>query len=130
MTTAATRKPYKGIGMEGFIARWYARNTAGDMRDYRRVARGVAAQVPPGGSVLEVAPGPGYLALEIAKLGKFRICGVDVSRTFVQIASDNAPAARADVEFRLGDAAHMPFRENALDFLVCRAAFQNIADPV
>jgi ubiquinone/menaquinone biosynthesis C-methylase UbiE len=130
MTSTSVRKPYKGIGMEGFIARWYARNTAGDLRDYRRVARGVAAQVPAGGSVLEVAPGPGYLALEIAKLGRFRICGLDVSRTFVQIASDNARAAGADIDFRLGDAAHMPFGENEFDFVVCRAAFKNFADPV
>jgi ubiquinone/menaquinone biosynthesis C-methylase UbiE len=100
------------------------------MRDYRRVAHGVAAQVPPGGSVLEVAPGPGYLALELAKLGRFRICGLDVSRTFVQMASDNARAAGAAIEFRLGDAAHMPFGEDEFDFVVCRAAFKNFADPV
>ena len=130
MTTTSARKPYKGIGMEGFIARWYARNTAGDMRDYRRCARDVAAQVPAGGSVLEFAPGPGYLALEIAKLGSFRICGLDVSRTFVQIATDNARAAGADVDFRLGDAAHMPFGDGEFDFVVCRAAFKNFADPV
>ena len=130
VTSTSLRKPYKGIGMEGFVARWYARNTAGDLRDYRRVARSVAAQVPAGGTVLEVAPGLGYLALEIAKLGKFRICGLDVSRTFVQIATDNARAAGAAIEFRLGDAAHMPFGANEFDFVVCRAAFKNFADPV
>ena len=82
--------------MEGFIARWYARNTAGDMRDYRRCrARRSPRRFRRAAACSKSAPGPGYLALELAKLGGFRIAGLDVSRTFVQIASDNARAAGA-----------------------------------
>lgn len=128
MTSA--RKPYKGIGMEGFIATWYAKNTKGDVRGYRSCARAVADQVAPGGSVLEVAPGPGYLAIEIAKLGDYRIHGLDISRSFVRIASENAREAGAAIDFQLGDAAHMPFRDGAFDFVVCRAAFKNFSDPI
>jgi len=62
------RKPYGGIQMEGPIARWYARTTR-DRRDYPITARAIAAQLPDGGDVLEVAPGPGYLAIELARLG-------------------------------------------------------------
>jgi len=116
--------------MEGFIATWYAKNTRGDMRDQRRCARAVADQVSPGGSVLEVAPGPGYLALEIAKLGDFRISGLDVSHSFARIASENAREAGAAIDFRQGDAAHMPFADDAFDFVICRAAFKNFSDPV
>jgi len=123
-------KPHKGIAMEGPIASWYARNTAGDLRDYRRWARRVADAVPPGGKVLEVAPGPGYLALEIAKLGHFEITGLDSSRSFVKMARENARAGGAAIDFQLGDAAHLPFPDGVFDFAICRAAFKNFSDPV
>src|SRR5258706_10450545 len=87
------QKPYIGIGMEGFIASWYAKQTKGDIRDQRKCARTVADEVPPRGNVLEVAPGPGYLAVEIAKLGDYRISGLDVSRSFVRIARETAREA-------------------------------------
>ena len=70
MTTAV--KAYKGAGMEGMVAKWYARNTAKSMNDFRSEARRVAALLEPGANVLEVAPGPGYFAIELAKLGGYK----------------------------------------------------------
>ncbi len=127
---SAKRKPYKGLPMEGFIARWYANNTRGDARGFKGIARRVADQVTPGGAILEVAPGPGYLAIEIAKLGGYQVSGVDVSRSFVRIATDNARQTGVTIDFRLGDAAHMPFPDESFDFVVCTAAFKNFSDPV
>jgi SAM-dependent methyltransferase len=54
--------------------------------EYRTLSKRVAAQLRPGASVLEVAPGPGYFCVELAKLGDYRITGIDISRTFVEIA--------------------------------------------
>ena len=42
--------------------------------------------------MLEVVPGPGYLALELARAG-FRVTGLDISRSFVRIARENAARA-------------------------------------
>src|SRR5712671_3791149 len=61
-------KAYKGVGMEGLTAKWYAKNTAKSMNDFRSDARRVAALLAPGAKVLEVAPGPGYFAIELAWL--------------------------------------------------------------
>ena len=132
MDRAPTRigKAYKGLAMEGMIARWYARSTARDMSAFEAEAAGIAARLHPGADVLEVAPGPGYLAIALAKRGDFRIVGLDVSRAFVRIAAENARAAGVAIDFRLGDAAAMPLPSNAFDFLVCRAAFKNFANPV
>jgi 2-polyprenyl-3-methyl-5-hydroxy-6-metoxy-1,4-benzoquinol methylase len=47
-------------------------------------------KAPSGAEVLEVAPGPGYLAVEIALLGRFHVTGLDFSRSFLEIASENA----------------------------------------
>src|SRR5262245_7862625 len=116
--------------MEGIIAKWYARNAERDLEDYRRSARLVADRAPAGARVLELAPGPGDLSLELAKLGPFVITGLDISRTFVQIARDKAGRAGAAVDFRHGDASDMPFSAESFDVIVCRAAFKNFSRPV
>jgi ubiquinone/menaquinone biosynthesis C-methylase UbiE len=123
-------RPYRGLGMEGVIANWYARNTAKDMAAYRRDARLLANQLQPGGRVLEVASGPGYLAIELAKLGEQRVTGLDISDTFVRISADNARKSGVAVAFRKGNAAEMPFDPASFDGVVCRAAFKNFSDPV
>jgi ubiquinone/menaquinone biosynthesis C-methylase UbiE len=115
--------------MEGAIARWYARNTAANMHNFREEAGRYAAQLADGAAVLEIAPGPGYLAVELARFGRFRVTGIDYSHTFVELCSANALAARVTAEFRQGDAAHLPFGNDAFDFIICRAAFKNFGDP-
>lgn len=130
---AATRKSargQKGMGMEGGVVRWYARNTGKNMEAFRTLARSLADRLDPTASVLEVAPGPGYLAVELAKLGPFRVVGLDISKTFVEIARTISIEAGISVDFQLGDASAMPFAADSFDLIVCRAAFKNFADPV
>ena len=128
--SAGGKKGYKGFSMEGPIARWYAKITAKDLAEFRRLAGTLAGRLGAGGAVLEVAPGPGYLAIELAKLGPYRVTGLDISRSFVRIAGENARRAGVSVEFRHGNAAAMPFDPDSFDFLVCRAAFKNFSEPV
>jgi hypothetical protein len=40
--TAASPKGHKGMGMEGFVATWYARQTAKDMERFRTLAHKLA----------------------------------------------------------------------------------------
>jgi ubiquinone/menaquinone biosynthesis C-methylase UbiE len=127
--SASTIKGYKGLGMEGAIARWYAGLTRKSLEDFRALARRTAEQIPGEASVLEVAPGPGYFAIELAKLGDYRITGLDISETFVKIADVNAVSAGVRVEFRHGNASAMPFADDSFDFLLCRAAFKNFGEP-
>jgi ubiquinone/menaquinone biosynthesis C-methylase UbiE len=129
MTTTPV-KAQKGIGMEGPLARWYAGLTRKSLAEFQALARRVAARLAPGSRVLEVAPGPGYFAVELARLGDYHVVGLDISQTFVEIARRNAELAHVDVDFRQGNAAQMPFEDDAFDFLLCRAAFKNFAEPV
>ena len=115
--------------MEGAIAKWYASLTRKSLDRFQTLAQRVAAQLPPDASVLEVAPGPGYFAIELAKLGNFRISGLDISTTFVEIARTNATKANVRVDFRHGDAAHLPFGDDTFDFILCSAAFKNFTEP-
>lgn len=130
MTQAVTTRTHKGPGMEGFTAKWYAKLTLAEMERFRELARRIAAELPPGARVLEVAPGPGYFTIELAKLGDYKITGLDISRTFVEIASENAKRAGVHVDFRRGNASAMPFEDGAFDFILCCAAFKNFAEPV
>jgi ubiquinone/menaquinone biosynthesis C-methylase UbiE len=123
-------KGEKGVGMEGTIARWYGRNSGKNIEEYRKLARSLAGRLDPESSVLEVAPGPGFLAIELAKLGRFRVVGLDISKTFVAMAAANARDADVQVEFHRGDASAMPFDDESFELVVCRAAFKNFAEPV
>jgi ubiquinone/menaquinone biosynthesis C-methylase UbiE len=130
MITAKPKKPYKGISMEGFLARWYARITGKDLTEFRKLAENLARKLPEGADVLEVAPGPGYLAVELARLGPYRVVGLDISNSFVQMAAENAAKAGVQVKFRHGNASAMPFEPDSFDLVVCRAAFKNFSEPV
>lgn len=132
MQTMETRRwRFKGPEMEGPVARWYARvrGTKSQIDAYRKQASELTAGLPDGATVLEVAPGPGYLTIEIARLGRFHVSGLDISHTFVEIAGKNARAAEVRVDFRQGDVAAMPFAAESFDLVVCQAAFKNFTLP-
>lgn len=72
----------------------------------------------PDDAVLEIGFGPG-LAVELLarKISAGRVCGVDLSRTMVKVASKrNAEAIRdGRVELRHGDATNLPFADDSFD---------------
>jgi ubiquinone/menaquinone biosynthesis C-methylase UbiE len=118
--------------MEGVTARWYdrQRGTPSQIAAWREEAARLTTDQPAGASVLEVAPGPGYLAIEIARSGRFHVTGLDISETMVSIARQHATEAAVDVDFRQGDVAAMPFEAGSFDLIVCQAAFKNFRRPV
>src|ERR1700730_11920508 len=118
--------------MEGPIARWYAglRGSTRQIELYRKQASQLTAGLPAGAAVLGVAPGPGYLAIEMARLGQLHVTGLDISHTFVEIASENARRAGLSIDFRQGNAASLPFAPESFDLVVCQAAFKNFTQPV
>jgi ubiquinone/menaquinone biosynthesis C-methylase UbiE len=129
--TDRRQKGYKGLPMEGIVARWYARirRSGSQIEDWRKQAARLTGGLPDGADVLEVAPGPGYFAIEMARLGRFHVTGLDISRTFVGIAKENARQAGVSVDFQQGDASSMPFAEGSFDRIVCQAAFKNFSRP-
>jgi len=130
MTTIAMPTPHGDRPIKGLLAKWYAANTAEMMKEYVDLARRFAGELAPASSVLEVAPGPGYFSIELARLGSYQITGLDLSATFVKMASQKAADAGVNVKFIQGSASNMPLPKGSFDFLLCRAAFKNFADPV
>jgi ubiquinone/menaquinone biosynthesis C-methylase UbiE len=131
VTGESAEKGYIGTPMEGMIARWYARirGSSSQISDWKKQAAQLTAGIPDGSDILEVAPGPGYFALELARLGRFHVTGLDISHTFVEIARKNARQAGVAVEFREGNVSSLPFADATFDFIICQAAFKNFSQP-
>ena len=127
---ASARKPYRGISMEGGLATWYAKITRKDLGEFERLARELAKDLPANARVLEIAPGPGYLSIALAKLGRFKITGLDISQSFVQMASRYAKREGVVARFIHGSASDIPLEDGLFDLIVCRAAFKNFSEPL
>ena len=98
-----TDKGYIGMGMEGPIASWYAKITAKDINRHQGLAKELAGNMPPGSRVLEVAPDQAISASSWPNWASFKITGLDISKSFVEIARQNAAAAGVQVDFRAGE---------------------------
>jgi ubiquinone/menaquinone biosynthesis C-methylase UbiE len=129
--TDKQQKGYKGLPMEGIVARWYTRirRSGSQMEEWRKQAAQLTGGLPDGADVLEVAPGPGYFAIEMARHDRLHVTGLDISHTFVRIARENARQAAVSVDFQQGDVSSMPFAEGSFDLIVCQAAFKNFSRP-
>src|SRR5215469_9383207 len=127
------QRRFKDLGIEGMTARWYDNNTRKSrLTEMKEYAKEASKYLHDGCSVLEVAPGPGYLAIELAKLGICnKIIGLDISKDFVEIAQRNAKEAGVSgvVEFQQGNVADIHFPDNSFDFIICIAAFKNFKQP-
>jgi ubiquinone/menaquinone biosynthesis C-methylase UbiE len=120
----------KDLGITGNMAKWYDKNTRksrlSEMSQYADFISGYAAAEA---KVLEVAPGPGYLSIELARRG-FDVTGVEISADFVEIEKRNAAEAGVAVNFRQGNASAMPLPDETFDFIICSAAFKNFSEPL
>ena len=118
--------------IEGYFAVKYAefaRGTEEMRQEYRRLAEKVAT-CRQEGRLLEIGPGPGYIAIELSKLGNFQITGLDISEAMIEIAKRNAKEADAEIKFRLGDAANMPFENNSFDFIISSGSLHHWKEPI
>lgn len=119
------------LGITGRAAKWYDKNSRrGRIREMENNARMVAQKVPAGSKILEVAPGPGYMAIELARIGDYEIFGLDISNDMVEIAKHNSEEAGVNVSFTQCNVSNMPFPDETFDLVFCSAAFKNFKDPV
>jgi SAM-dependent methyltransferase len=73
------------------------------------------AELPPNPSILDVAAGPGTLALMAAARGA-KVCALDFSESMVaHLRRRAAEQGAADLDIRVGDGQALPFPANAFD---------------
>jgi ubiquinone/menaquinone biosynthesis C-methylase UbiE len=85
--------------------------------------------------VLDVGTGPGFVAIEIARLlqgSGCRIVGLDLSKSMLTLAGENAQREGLDelLTWREGDAKAMPFDDGTFDFVVSSGSLHHWEDPV
>ena len=103
-------------------------------QEYRRLAReAVALGVPPGGKVLDVGTGPGFVAIEVARLLQGTGCevvGIDLWSAMLALAAENAVEEGLNdmLTWREGDAKAMPFGDCDFDLIVCNDSLHHWDD--
>jgi ubiquinone/menaquinone biosynthesis C-methylase UbiE len=122
---------HKDLVREEFTRQADAYAAAPMIRDAEHIAMLIQIVAPaPGSRVLEVATGPGHVALAFAKVCR-EVVGVDLTIAPLTIARrmrdergiTNARFEMADVENRL------PFGDGEFDVVVCRFAVHHFAQP-
>src|SRR5712692_6795196 len=79
--------------------------------------------------VLEVATGPGYVAMGFAAVAR-EVVGVDLTEAPLAIAEKpRQEQGLPNVRFQLADASRLPFADGEFDVVVCRLAFHHFAEP-
>jgi len=115
-------------------SRAYARYMEKNIRyDYRRWATKILADlstVPSTTSVVDVAGGPGFLALEVGRhLGHPRLWVVDASPTMLELAGENGRKYSLEVVARLGEAERLAFPDGFADVVLCKHFIRLSPDP-
>ena len=125
-TPQALEKDHNQIIREEFTrqATAYAANLS--IHDPARIARLVQAVQPaPEHRVLEVATGPGHVAMAFAAMAR-AVVGVDLTEVPLAIAERRRQELGLhNVCFRIADAAHLPWANGEFDIVVCRFAFHH-----
>ena len=104
--------------------------------DYQRLARlAVDMGVPPGGKVLDMGTGPGFVAIEVAKLLQgtgCRVVGMDLSGAMLALAAENAADAGQNgiLSWREGDVKAMPFADGEFDLIVSNDSLHHWDGPL
>lgn len=122
-------------GIEGFFAIKYAEFVKNSqlMRDsYKNLATKATSEIQKG-KILEVGPGPGFLAIEMALLSpELQVTGLDISETMIEIAINNVKeyGVSEGIEFRKGDASKMPFEDSVFDFVISSGSLHHWKEPI
>jgi ubiquinone/menaquinone biosynthesis C-methylase UbiE len=127
MSSSSSR--HKEIVRQEFThqARAYAANPQNT--DRARLDRLVQALHPqPGARVLDVATGPGYVAMAFAEAGCEAV-GIDLTPAPLAIAEElRQSRGLTNVRFQVGDAEHLPFGAQEFDIVVSRFALHHCED--
>jgi ubiquinone/menaquinone biosynthesis C-methylase UbiE len=105
-------------------------------REYRQLAcEAVALGVPPGGKVLDIGTGPGFVAIEVARLLQgtgCKVVGMDLSIAMLALAAENAAkkGLNGTLTWREGDAKAMPFNDKEFDLIVCNDSLHHWENPL
>jgi len=121
---------HKAMVQESFTRQAEVYAVTPTVADQARIARLVEAIAPASESrVLEVACGPGFLALAFAESCR-EVVGLDLTDAPLAIAErKRRERGLANVRFERGDADLLPFADGEFNVVVCRLALHHVEEP-
>lgn len=132
MATNATieTNDHKAAVREEFTRQAKAYAVAPVITDGERLARLVRAIDPQRSDrALEVATGPGYVAMALAEHCR-EVVGVDLTAAPIAIAQRTSrERGLTNVRFDVGEADHLSYAGGEFDIVVCRFAFHHFLNP-
>ena len=126
----AESSDHKAIVREEFTRQAQAYASAAVITDADRIARLVHAIDPkPTDRALEIATGPGYVAMALAERCR-EVVGVDLTAAPIAIAQRTSrERGLNNVRFEVGEADHLAYGPGEFDLVVCRFAFHHFLNP-
>lgn len=105
----------------GLQALWGATKHMGGLRATEELVE--SCQIDKSKYVLEVGCGTGMTACYLAKRHGYRMVGIDISEGMIGWSTKRAKRARVEdrVEFRVGDAQNLPFKDGLFDAVICES---------
>ena len=86
-------------------------------------------QFCPGGDVLDVGTGTGFLALLLARQG-YRVAGVDLAWELLELAKKKAESQGLNINFQNAPCEKLPFPDNSFDAVVNCRLMWSLTEPV
>lgn len=100
----------------------------GQDRHWRRVTADAAQ--PAGGHVLDVASGPGEVAIELLRRGARHVVAADLSIGMLREGVRRNPDAdRKGLSFVAADATRLPFADDSFDAVTISFGLRNVVEP-
>ncbi len=126
----AETNDHKAAVREEFTRQAQAYASAAVITDADRLARLVHAIDPaPTDRALEIATGPGYVAMALAERCR-EVIGLDLTAAPIAIAQRTSrERGLNNVRFELGEADHLSYGDGEFDVVVCRFAFHHFLNP-
>lgn len=128
---ATFKAPHKDLVREEFTRQANEYAVAPMIRDLDHIEKLVKLVGPSADArVLEVATGPGHVAMAFAKVAR-EVIGVDLTEAPLKIAERmRAERGLHNVSFRVGDVeARLPFGDSEFEVVVCRFAVHHFENP-
>jgi ubiquinone/menaquinone biosynthesis C-methylase UbiE len=89
------------------------------------------AKIESGKYVLDIACGTGWATMEAAKAvgKKGKVIGIDIAEKMLDVAKKKAEAAGiSNIEYRLGDAEALDFKDDSFDIVLCASSVFILSD--
>lgn len=126
----STPSNHKEVVRQEFTQQAQAYASNASIIDPDRLGRFVRAVHPSSEArVLDVATGPGYVAMAFAEVCR-EVIGLDLTSAPLAIAETTRQQRQLEnLRFQMGDAEHLPFGESEFDVVTCRLALHHVEDP-